>query len=390
MNLKIIIPIVVIVIIAIGAVAYVYTRPAAPSTTGTTGPTPSSTLSGAGGTLVNPVMQVWIPGFQVVSNISVNYAAVGSGAGISQITAGTVDFGESDAPLTTAQYSALPSTLVTIPISASAVVPAYNVLNSTGKAIGNGLKFTGSVLAQIFDGNITMWNDPQLVALNPSAALPNHQILVVHRSDSSGTMFAFTDYLSKANSYWATNIGKGTAVNWPTSGPNGQSMAVVGEKGNAGVSGYILSTQYSIGPVEIAYVIQNSAYINYGSVLNAANNYILANVTNIQIAVAAASKSLPAGSANWTNVSIVDSIFTNSTATQAYPITTFTYLLAYQQQSNQAKGLAFVDFAWYIVNTGQALGKGLGYVPLPANIVALDDSSIKSITYNGAQLYTGS
>lgn len=374
MNLKIIIPILVIVIIAVGAVAYIYTRPSAP-TVGTT-IQPASTLSGAGGTLVNPVMQIWTAGFQAASGISVNYAAVGSGAGISQITAGTVDFGESDAPLTTAQYSALPQTIVTIPISASAVVPAYNL-----PGIGNGVKFTGDVLAKIFLGTITMWNDPALVALNPSITLPNQAIIVVHRSDSSGTMFAFTDYLSQANSQWASQVGKGTAVNWPVG---------IGEKGNSGVSAYIQITPYTLGPVEIAYVIQNSAYISYGSVANAAGNYILANVTNIATAVAASAKSLPAGNATWTSVSIIDAIYTNSTATQAYPITTFTYLLAFQKQADQAKGLAIVDFAWYIVNTGQILGKSLGYIPLPANVVALDDTAIKSITYNGAQLYTGS
>jgi phosphate transport system substrate-binding protein len=381
MNYKIVIPIIVIVILAGGVFGYMELRPA----TGTV--KEASTLTGAGGTLINPLMSAWTSAFYAVKNVSVNYQSVGSGTGITYITERIVDFGESDAPLKAAQYAALNATLLTIPISASAVVPAYNL-----PGIGNGLKFTGSVLAQIFDGNITMWNDPQIAALNPGVSLPNHQIIVVHRSDGSGTMFAFTDYLSDSSSYWKNNVGKGTSVNWPLVGPNGQQMAVIGEKGNEGVAGYILSNSYTIGPLEIAYEIVNKNYIAYGSVQNAAGNYILANVTNVGAAITAAAISLPAGNAQWTNVSIIDSIYSNTVATNAYPITTFTYLLVYQQQSDKAIGLAVVDFAWWIVNSGQTVPAvtTLGYVPLPSNVVTSDDNTINSITYNGIQLHTGS
>jgi phosphate ABC transporter phosphate-binding protein len=308
----------------------------------------------------------------------VNYAAVGSGAGIAQITAKTVDFGESDAPLTAAQYTGLPSgtTLLTVPISDSGVVPAYNLPGVTTP-----LKFTGDVLARIFLGNITQWNDPALVALNPGVTLPAHAITVIHRSDGSGTMFAFTNYLSDSNAQWKSQVGIGTSVNWPTG---------LGCKGNAGVAGCIQNTQYAIGPLEIAYQIQNPGAISYGSVRNAAGNFVLANLTNIAQAMqAGGTVGLPAGSASWTTVSIINNIFNDSKDTGIYPITTFTYALVYQQQSSQQSGSAVVNFIWWVVNSGQSAGANLGYPPLPSNVVQLDDATLKTVTYNGTPLYTG-
>jgi phosphate transport system substrate-binding protein len=345
----------------------------------------SVTLIGAGSSLVNPLMSDWAFAYTQIQpvddqKVQVSYSSVGSGQGISDISAKPplVDFGASDAPLTSTQYSALSATLVTIPESISAVVPAYNL-----PGIGNGLNFTGSVLAQIFLGNITNWSDPAIQALNPKVNLPNQPIKVVHRSDGSGTMFAFTDYLSQANSEWANTpgLGKNTLPNWPVG---------VGEKGNEDVAGYIETQQYSLGPLEIAYEVLNKGSISYGTVRNAAGNFILANETYIQDAVqAGASSELPAGDASWTNVSIIDKIYNNATAAHAYPITTFTYVLAYQQQTDKTKGTALVNFLWWIVNHGQAGGVSLGYVPLPANVVAIDDATINSITYNGQPLYTG-
>ncbi len=295
------------------------------STITPTSTTPSATgtpisVTGAGGTLIYPLMSVWEYTYnQLYPNVQVNYASVGSGAGIQQITAQTVDFGGSDAPLTAAQYKALPSgtILLTIPESASAVVPAYNL-----PGISNGLNFTGAVLAQIFLGNITNWNDPAIAALNPGTTLPNHAIVVIHRSDGSGTMYAFTNYLSDSSTQWATKVGKGTSVNWPVG---------LGEKGNEGVAGAISSTQYSIGPIEIAYEINNKGLISYGTVQNAAGKFILANLTNIGEAINAGATGLPAGNAQWTNVSVIDNIFNDKAATYAYPISTLTYLLVYQQ-----------------------------------------------------------
>jgi phosphate ABC transporter phosphate-binding protein len=357
-------------------------------TTATSSYLGSASIIGAGSTLVNPVMTSWIFGFTLLQpNIQITYNPIGSGAGIAQITAGTVNFGASDAPLTSTQYGALPSgsTLLTIPESASGVIPAYNI---PGIASTTHLRFNGSVLAQIFLGNITMWNAPALAQLNPTVNLPADAITVVHRSDGSGTMYAFTNYLSDSSAHWAKFVGTSTSVKWPVG---------IGCKGNAGVAGCIQNTQYSIGPLEIAYQIQNPTLINYGSVENHAGNFILANLTNIALALkAGASAGLPAGNAAWTGFSIINNIYNDSADTQVYPITTFTYIMVYQDLSasyagtSQAQANGMVNFIWWVVNSGQNAGAGLGYPALPANVVSLDDTTLMSITYNGTPVYTGS
>jgi len=360
-------------VVTSGVTSIVSTTVSANTTTG-----PPENLQGAGSTLVFPLMSAWTFAYgQVATNVKVNYASVGSGAGIAQITAKTVDFGATDAPMTASQYAAIKNgTMLTIPESASGVVPAYNL-----PGVSNGLHFTGDVLARIFLGNITMWNDPAIVALNPTANLTAHAITVVHRSDGSGTMYAFTNYLSDSNAVWKTKVGKGTSVAWPTG---------VGCKGNEGVAGCISNTPYAIGPLEIAYEIVNKGLISYGAVENAAGNFVLANLTNIAAAVASGgSTGLPAGNAQWTNVSIIDSIFNDTKDTTIYPITTFTYLLVYQAQTDQGRGAALVNFLWWVVNTAQNGGTNLGYVPLPSNIVSIDDATINSITYNGTPFHTG-
>ena len=349
----------------------------------------AATINGGGGTLVYPLMSAWIFGFtQVQPNIQINYSPIGSGAGIAQITAGTLNFGESDAPLSSTQYSALPggSTLLTIPISDSAVVPAYNIPGVTSTTH---LNFTGNLLAEIFFGTVNTWNDPRIASLNPHVTLPSNPITVVHRSDGSGTMFAFTNYLSDSNSTWRTQVGTSTSVNWPVG---------IGCKGNAGVAGCIANTAYSIGPLEIAYEIQNVGAINYGTVQNHAGRFVLANLTNINLAVqAGASAGLPAGNAPWTGFSIINNIFNDTMDTQIYPITTFTYALVYQDLSasyagsaTQAQAAGVVYFLWWIVNTAQNAGHNIGYPPLPANVVTIDDTTLRSITYNGTPVYIGS
>jgi phosphate transport system substrate-binding protein len=336
------------------------------------------TLNIAGSTLVFPLMNSWTFAYhQLYPGVTVNYNSIGSGGGIAQITARTVDIGATDAPLTSAQYSALPATVVTIPESISAVVPAYNL-----PGIKNGLKFTGDVLARIFLGNITNWDDPAIASLNPGVSLPNHAITVVHRSDGSGTMYAFTNFLADSNAQWRSKVGYSITPNWPTG---------IGCKGNEGVAGCIENTPYSIGPLEIAYVIENPSLISYGAVKNAAGNFILANLTNIAAAAqAGASVGLPAGNASWTHVSIIDNIFNDTSAANAYPITTFTYLVTYQQQTSKTQGMLVVSFLWWVINSGQQAGTSLGYIPLPQNVVSLDDATIKSITYNGIPICTPS
>jgi phosphate transport system substrate-binding protein len=318
---------------------------------------------------------------QVQPGVQANYQSVGSGAGITDFTAQTVDIGASDAPMTAAQYAALPATALTVPESISAVVPAYNL-----PGIKNGLDFTGTVLARIFLANITMWNDPAIQALNPGVTLPAHAITVIHRSDGSGTMYAFTNFLTDSNAQWKSQVGYSTNPSWPTG---------LGCKGNEGVAGCIENTQYSIGPLEIAYAIQNPSLINWGQVKNAAGNFITAtgcasasNCTSstIEAAVEAGASGLPAGNAHWTPVSIINNIFNDTAATTAYPITTFTYLFIYQSQSNLNTAELSVGFLWWAVNHAQTAGIPLGYIPLPSNVVTLDDTTIQSVTVGGTSV----
>ena len=319
---------------------------------------------------------------QYQPKVEVNYNAVGSGQGITDFQGGVNNFGESDAPLQSTDIAKLPSgsTALTIPISASAVVPAYNLKLLNGTTCQNGLNFTGAVLANIFLGTITTWNDPAIVALqSPSVAaqLPSTAIAVAHRSDGSGTMFAFTDFLSQASTTWATEYGKSKLPAWPVG---------TGYKGNGGVAQGIASTSGSLGPLEIAYEILNSGQISYGTVENAAGNFILANVSNIQATLSAGASGLPAGNAVWSSVSIIDSVYSDSTDTGIYPIVTLTYGLVYEAQSNYNNGAAVVSFLTWVINQGQAYSSTLGYAPLPANIVSIDTATIALITYNGSRI----
>jgi phosphate transport system substrate-binding protein len=334
-------------------------------------------------------MQTWIPAYeQAYGQIQASYNSVGSGTGITQFQQLLTNFGETDVPLQASEISGLPSgtTALTIPISASAIVPAYNIQLINGSTCQNGLNFTGSVLANIFLGTITKWNDPQIANLQSAdvkAQLPSANIVVVHRADSSGTMYAFTDYLTKASSTWASQVGTSKKPNWPVG---------LGYNLNSGVAAGIVQNPDSIGPLEIAYEIQVAGQISYGTVQNAAGNYILPSTTSAQAALAAGASTLPAGNAtsSWSSVSIIDNIYGNTSATTAYPITTMTYALLYQEQHyasfSAAQAAATVNFLYWIVNNGQSFGPTLGYVPLPSNIVALDNATLKMATYSGTQI----
>jgi phosphate ABC transporter phosphate-binding protein len=331
------------------------------------------TLTGAGATFPFPLIDQWRYQYSILyPNIQINYQSIGSGAGIAQITAKTVDFGASDAPMSDVQYAKAPG-ILHIPETIGSVVPAYNL-----PGISTGLNFSGTVLADIFLGKVTTWNDPEITSLNPRVTLPAQSIFVVHRSDGSGTTFVWTSYLSDASSQWNSTYGRGTSINWPVG---------LGAKGNEGVGGVIQGNKYSFGYLELAYTITQK--VTYGAVKNAAGNFVLANITSAAAAVNAAALNLPSGNASWSKVSIVDRIFSNTGATTAYPITSFTYLLVYQKQTDQNKGTALVNFLWWAIHSGQQYGPPLGYVPLPQNVVSLDEATIKSITYNGQTLYTG-
>jgi len=323
-------------------------------------------------------MSAWTYNYTILNpNVRINYASIGSGGGIAAITAKTVDFGASDAPLSSTQYGNLSSQgILQIPEVAGAVVPAYNL-----PGIATGLKFNGTVLANIYLGKITSWNDTSLRQLNPGVNLPNNTIFVVHRSDGSGTTFVWTDYLSHASSTWNTTVGKSTSVNWPA------ISSSIGAKGSEGVSGVIQGNKYSLGYMESAYATLDK--LTFGEVQNAAGNFVLANSTTAAAAVAAAaSQKLPAGNQSWASVSIVDTIFSNTTATNAYPITTFTYVVVYRGQTDPVRGQALVSFLWWIINTKNAAAGSLGYIPLPPSVVTLDDATISSMNYNGQAFTT--
>lgn len=365
------------------------------STTGTTITTsatlPSATLIAGGSTLVYPIMQDWINTFQTLyPNVQITYNAVGSGKGISSISGGLYNFGGSDAPLTAAQYAALPSgsNLLTIPYSDSGIIPAYNIPGLTAH-----LNFTGNVLAEIFYGTITMWNDPRIASLQSASVasqLPNHAIQVYHRSDGSGTMYGFTQFLSDSNSTWAKNVGFSTGtIAWPVG---------VGCLHNAGVAQCISGNPYSIGPLEIAYEISNPGSINYGAVQNAAGRFILANSTNISEALAQGlANGLPTTDAQWSSYSVIQATFNDTADKFLYPVSTFTYGLIYQDLSasyastSQAQATDTVNFLDWVVTSGQASGPNaptttLGYPPLPQAVVNADQQLLASITYNGTPI----
>lgn len=366
--------VVIILVVAGGyAAGWFKTSSSSASTSGCTLPA-AATLDGAGSTLVAPLMIAWSLAYTSVS--TVNYAAVGSGAGISDITDKTVNFGASDAPLNPTQQAAVPSPgVVTIPESAGAAVPIYNL-----PSVGVTLKFTGQILASIYLGTITNWNNSALQAANPGVVLPNDTIIVVHRSDGSGTTFVWTSFLSQENTTWKNTIGFGTTVLWPVTG--------AASKGNSGVTNTVKTTPYSIGYVDINYALTNS--VAYGAVQNPSGNFVLANVSNIASAIADSHVTLPAPTASWFNVSVL-----NAPGAHDYPIATFTYLfvytdlgVAYGSSFSQVDAQNLVDFLGWITNTtrGQTFSAPLYYVPLSTAAIAYDQSTIASLTYNGAKL----
>jgi len=286
-------------------------------------------------------------------DIQINYQSIGSGGGIRQVLAGTVDFGASDGPMTDEQLSQSKVKILHVPTVLGAVVPAYNVPGVSGD-----LKFTPEALAGIFLGRITNWNDKALSAANPDVKLPNQPIIVVHRSDGSGTTYIFTDYLSKISSDWAGSAGKGTSVKWPVG---------LGGKGNEGVAGVVRQMQGAIGYVELIYAVQNK--IPYGSVKNAAGSFVKASLESVT-AAAASVKSMPADF----RVSI-----TNAPGKDAYPISSFTWLLIPAQSKDAAKGKIIVDFLNWMVDDGQKMTAALTYAPLPDSVAKKVKDEIKQV-----------
>jgi phosphate transport system substrate-binding protein len=322
-----------------------------------TGVTAQQTLkiNGAGATFPNPIYSKWFSEYNKLHpNIEINYQSLGSGAGIRQLSNQTVFFGATDGPMTADQLLAAPGKVLHFPTVLGAVVPVYNIPGVTTQ-----LKFTGALLADIFLGKVTKWNDPAIAKVNPGVNLPGTDITVAHRSDGSGTTYIFMDYLSKVSPEWKQKVGVATAVNWP---------AGVGGKGNEGVSGLVSQTPGSIGYVELIYALQNK--VSYGSVQNMAGEFVTASVEAVSLAAAEAAKSMPADF----RVSI-----TNAPGKGVYPISSFTWLLLYENPKDKAQSKAMVDFLKWALSDGQKFAPDLGYAPLPESVVKLEMAALAKI-----------
>lgn len=312
-------------------------------------------INAAGATFPYPIYNRWFTEYnQQHPNIKINYQSIGSGGGIKQASDGTVDFGASDGPMSDQQLSDAKIKLLHIPTVLGAVVPVYNL-----PGINKPLNFSGDVIADIYLGKISKWDDPRLKQDNPGVNLPSKQILPVYRSDGSGTTYIFTDYLSKVNPDWVGRVGKGTSVKWP---------AGVGAKGNEGVSGMVRQTPGAFGYVELIYALQNK--MEYGAVKNAAGKYLQGSPDGVTAAAAAAAKTMPADY----RVSI-----TNAPGPNSYPISSFTWLLIPKQFADPAKGAAVKGFLQWMLEHGESEATSMGYAPLPAQVQAMVKKTITTI-----------
>jgi phosphate transport system substrate-binding protein len=313
-----------------------------------------TTLTGAGATFPYPIYSKWFSEYHKShTNVEINYQSIGSGGGIRQVTAGTVDFGASDMPMTDKQLQDAKTKILNIPTVLGADVPAYNVPGVTGE-----VKFTPEALAGIFLGKISKWNDKAITSANPGVNFPDRDIIVVHRSDGSGTTFIWTDYLSKVSPEWKSQVGADTSVKWPVG---------LGQKGNEGVAGSLRQMAGSIGYVELIYAVQNN--IPYGSVRNSAGVFVKASLESVTAAAASAQKMPPDF-----RVSI-----TNPPGKDAYPISSFTWLLIPAQSKDPAKGKMLADFLDWMVTDGQKMTSTLAYAALPDNVAAKVKDAIKQV-----------
>ncbi len=314
----------------------------------------AETINGAGATFPNPIYQKWFGEFKMAHpDVSINYQSLGSGAGIRQLTEGTVDFGASDMPMTEEQMKALKVKAFHFPTVLGAVVLTYNVSGVTGD-----INLTGEAIADIYLGTIKKWNDPKIASANPGVKLPATDIEVIHRSDGSGTTFVFTDYLSKVSPEWKMKVGANTSVSWPTG---------LGGKGNEGVSGLVKQTPGSIGYVELVYAVQQK--MPYAIVKNASGKFVKPTFESVT-AAAAAAKDMPADF----RVSI-----TNEMGPNVYPISSFTWLLIPSEIMDATKKKAITDFLAWMLTTGQKDCEGLQYAPLPKAVVAKEQKQLALI-----------
>ncbi len=328
----------------------------------------SVTLTGAGATFPMPLILKWADQYynETDGKVKINYGGGGSGAGITQIKEKTVVFAASDAPLSASDVTTYG--LVHIPVTLGAVVVAFNVPGLTA------LKLDGPTLAKVFMKNITKWNDAEIAALNPGTTLPDNDIQTVVRSDSSGTTFVFTGYLSIVSSVFDDVYGQAKSLTWP---------GAIGASGNPGVTSTVKSTSYSIGYIELSFAIQNT--VNFAQMKNHDGNFVTASLDTTSAAAQAAGATLPAGTGDWTQVHLL-----NAPGATSYPIVSFSYVLVYKELYNDATKMnksaaeALVDFLWWAVHSeGQAFAPALYYAPLPQSVVSLNEDTLEALTYNG-------
>jgi len=318
-------------------------------------PPDSVLINGAGATFPYPIYSKWFDEYHKLHpDAQFNYQSIGSGGGIRQVLAGTVDFGATDGPMSDEQLGQAKTKILHFPTVLGAVIPTYNI-----SGVSQELKFTPEALAGIFLGKITKWNDGELKRANPGVSLPGEDIVVVHRSDGSGTTYVWVDFLSKVSEEWKTKVGKGTSVNWPVG---------LGGKGNEGVAGLVKQTPNSIGYVELIYAIQNN--MPYGRVRNASGSFIKADLASVTAAAAAAARDMPADF----RVSI-----TNAAGKGAYPIASFTWLLVPTSIQDATKRKMIVEFLHWMLKDGQSFAEPLAYARLPKEVVAMEVKAISEI-----------
>ena len=317
------------------------------------------TLLGAGSTFINPLFSKMFAEYNTKTGIQVNYQSIGSGGGILQLTNKTVDFGASDAPLNDEQTSKLGAAALHIPMASGAVVLTYNL-----PGVNTSLKLTPDVIADMFLGKITKWDDKRITSLNPGVTIPSFPVLIVHRSDGSGTTNIFTNYLAKVSPEWASKVGSGTAVNWPTG---------LGGKGSEGVSGSVKQTPGAIGYVELIYALQNKML--YAQVKNLKNKFITPSLSSVSAA---------------SNIKLPDDakvFFTNTDAPEGYPISGFTWVIIYKEQNYNGRSLAqaqnLLQLLWWNIHQGQQYTTPLNYSPLSSGALQVAEKILRSATYNG-------
>src|ERR1700686_4345556 len=320
-------------------------------------------LTGAGATFPYPLYSKWFSEYANLTGVKINYQSIGSGGGIRQLSEGTVDFGASDSPMSDEELAkAKGGPILHIPTVVGAVVITYNV-----PGLSAPLNLTAKAIADIFSGRISKWSDTRITSLNPGVTLPGTDILVVHRSDGSGTSYIFTDYLTTAVPAWATSVGKGKEVKWPVG---------LGAKGNEGVAGQVKQTPGAIGYVELAYAKQNN--LATAAVRNKSGQFVAASVDAVTAAAAGVAKALPANTDY--RISIVD-----APGAASYPISSFTWILVYQKQTDAVKGKKLVDFLTWALTEGEKEASTLDYAPLPAEMATAVKARVANIDLSGAK-----